>query len=124
MSNTKIVIKGRLSGLNEYTKACRNNKYAGANLKKVNEIKVTAAIYEYCKNRKIEKPVSIIYRWYEQNRKRDLDNIAFGKKFVQDALVKNGVLQGDGWKDIVGFSDEFYIDKENPRIEVEIREVG
>lgn len=124
MSNTKIVIKGRLSGLNEYTKACRNNKYAGANLKKVNEIKVTAAIYECCKNRKIEKPVSIIYRWYEQNRKRDLDNIAFGKKFVQDALVKNGVLQGDGWKDIVGFSDEFYIDRENPRIEVEIREVG
>ena len=43
---------------------------------------------------------------------------------LQDALVKSGVLQGDGWKHIVGFSDEFYIDKENPRIEVEIREVG
>lgn len=32
------------------------------------------------------------------------------------------VLHNDGWKQIVAFSDTFYIDKENPRIEVLITE--
>ena len=118
-----LVIKGRLSGLNEYTRACRNNKYAGAKLKKDNEKKVLAAILEYCQNIKIEKPVHITYKWFEQNKRRDLDNIAFSKKYIQDALVKSGVLQNDGWQHVTGFSDEFYIDKDNPRIEVEIKEV-
>lgn len=40
----------------------------------------------------------------------------------QDALVKEGILENDGWKDIVGFTDRFFIDKNNPRIEVEIEE--
>ena len=34
-----------------------------------------------------------------------------------------GTLPGDGWRQIVGFSDKFYIDQENPRVEVVIREV-
>ena len=72
---------------------------------------------------RITKPVYITYKWYEPNKKRDLDNIAFAKKFVQDALVTNGILENDGWANIVGFCDEFYVDKENPRVEVEIMEV-
>lgn len=49
---------------------------------------------------------------------------AFGRKVIQDALVETHVLKNDGWKEIVGFRDDFYIDKENPRVEVEIEEVG
>ena len=30
----------------------------------------------------------------------------------------------DGWEQIVGFSDSFAVDAQNPRIEVLIREVG
>lgn len=33
------------------------------------------------------------------------------------------VLKNDGWKEITGFSDEFFVDVNNPRIEVEIEEV-
>ena len=116
-------IAGRLSGLNEYTKACRTNKYAGAKLKEQNEKKVAAAINSTCPTFKFKTPVQIIYRWYEKNKRRDKDNIAFAKKFINDALVECGTLQGDGWQYVVGFVDEFYIDKENPRVEVEIREV-
>lgn len=65
------------------------------------------------------------YRWYEPNRKRDKDNIAaVGRKIIQDALVEAGVIRNDGWNDIRGFSDEFYVDKNEPRIEVEIEEVN
>ena len=38
-------------------------------------------------------------------------------------LVSAGVLKNDGWNDIEGFSDRFYIDKANPRVEVEITEL-
>ena len=64
------------------------------------------------------------FSWYEPNRKRDLDNISsFGRKVIQDALVDCGVLKNDGWKYVKGFIDEFYVDREHPRIEVEIEEL-
>jgi Holliday junction resolvase RusA-like endonuclease len=59
--------------------------------------------------------------WYEPNRKRDLDNIAAGKKFLLDGLQTAGKIENDGWKQIAGFSDTFAVDKRNPRVEVEIR---
>ena len=69
--------------------------------------------------------MKIDYILYEKNKKRDLDNISsFGRKVIQDALVDNGILKNDGWEDVVGFSDSFYIDKENPRIEVIISEIS
>lgn len=54
-----------------------------------------------------------------------MDNISsFGRKVIQDALVKTHVLQNDGWNEIIGFRDDFYIDKENPRVEVEIEVIN
>lgn len=120
-----FTIYGRLSGLNEYTLKCRSNKYAGAKMKEANEQQVASAILSdrIIWGMVFSGKVHITFKWYEKNKRRDLDNIAFAKKFIQDALVKGGILQGDGWQHIVGFSDEFYIDKDNPRIEVIINEV-
>lgn len=67
--------------------------------------------------------VTLAFVWYEPNQKRDKDNIAFAKKFILDALQEAGTLTGDGWSQVVGFSDEFHVDKENPRIEIEIKVV-
>lgn len=73
----------------------------------------------------IGKPVILKYDFFEPNRKRDLDNIsAFAHKVIQDSLVKTSVLVNDGWNEITGYIDQFYLDKENPRIEVTIVEVG
>lgn len=34
------------------------------------------------------------YRWFEKDRRRDLDNVSsFGRKVIQDALVECGVLK-------------------------------
>ena len=65
-------------------------------------------------------PVEIVYRWYSRDNRKDIDNVAFAKKFINDGLVKAGVIQNDSRKFIKGFKDEFYIDKENPRVEVQI----
>ena len=117
-----FIIRGRLDGLNEYTKACRSNKYSGARMKNKNENIVGAALWGNNIGRYNSK-VHITFKWYEENKKRDIDNIAFAKKFILDTLVDYEVLQGDSWKYIAGFTDEFYTDKDNPRIEVIIKEV-
>lgn len=118
-----LIIAGRLDNMNDYTSACRTNQYKGAKLKQKNENVVKQAIYEQLGRLRIKNPVQMLYRWYEPNKRRDLDNIsAFGRKVIQDALVDTRVLQDDGWRYVKGFQDEFYVDKGNPRIEVEIIE--
>ena len=115
----KFTIPGRLPGLNEMTNANRANMYQGASLKKNAEKSIMAALM-YQKLTPIHEPVYLRFNWVEPNKKRDKDNIASGRKFVLDALVKAGVLENDGWKHIIGFSDRFSVDKNNPRIEVEL----
>ena len=119
-----LIISGRLDNLNDYIAACRANPHQGASLKARNENKVLAEIYSQLGRLRITNPVRMTYRWYEKDRRRDLDNISsFGRKVIQDALVDTRVLKNDGWKEITGFSDEFFVDVNNPRIEVEIEEV-
>ena len=117
----KLIIPGELTDLNTYIDAERSNRYAGAKIKR----EMTDYITLLAKRLKtgIRTPVRITYRWYCKNKRKDKDNIAFAKKFIQDGLVNAGVLKNDGWNDIEGFSDEFYVDKQNPRVEVEIIEL-
>ena len=119
-----LIIPGKLNNLNDYTTACRTNPYKGAKMKTDNEAKAVQAVLSQFGRLRLNSPVYIKYRWYEPNRRRDLDNISsFGRKVIQDALVKAKVLKNDGWKEITGFQDNFFVDKDNPRIEVEIQEV-
>lgn len=119
-----LTIPGTLNNLNDYIAAERANRHKGAKMKAGNGNIVAAAIRQCMRGVKIDRPVYMHYTWYEPNRRRDLDNISsFGRKVIQDALVAAGVLRDDGWKHVVGFSDRFQVDKENPRIEVTIREV-
>lgn len=120
----KLVIPGTLPGLNQYIEALDKSRHAGAALKKGAQRTV-----EWCAKDQLRKfrptgPVWMKYTWYERNRKRDKDNISsFGRKVIQDGLVKAGVLKNDGWRHIEGFSDRFWVDEKRPRVEVEIVEV-
>ena len=117
-----LIIQGNLPNLDDYTKACRSNKFAGAGMKKKAEKHITAHIMQQLKDIAFDKTVRLSFRWYESNKRRDLDNICFAKKFILDALVSNEIIIADGWKGVIGFTDEFFIDKENPRIEVDIED--
>lgn len=119
-----ITIPGRLPGMNEYTAAQRTHRQKGARMKKDAQGIVSIFIRQ-SHTPGILEPVRLHFRFFEPNRKRDLDNISgFAHKVIQDALVSCGVLSGDGWKYIVGYSDTFSVDKQHPRIEVEIEEVS
>ena len=117
----KVIIDGRLSGLNEYIDACRRNKYEGAKLKKAEQTKCMWQIKAQLK-KKLKPPVFITFRWGEPNMKRDLDNICFAKKYILDALVASGRLGNDNWTFVKGFVDEFFVDAKYPRIEVILEE--
>lgn len=119
--DANFTIYGRLSGLNEYTRACRSYAVVGNRMKQENEARIIGEIQKQLedKDRFIGK-VFITFKWYEPNAKRDLDNVCFAKKFILDALVTSGVICADSRKGVSGFVDEFFIDKDNPRIEVYI----
>lgn len=120
----KLVIPGRLDGLNSYTSANRTNPHKGGKLKKDNEEQVIWRIREQLRGVRIEKPVMIYYRFYEQDMRRDGDNIlSCATKFIQDSLTKTHVLAEDNRKCIPHFYHDIFVDKENPRIEILITEL-
>ncbi len=119
----EFTIKGTLPNLNDYIDKLNINKFRGAELKKDSEKYISAFINKYLIGIKISRPVFIAITWFEPNKLRDKDNIAFAKKFIFDALVTNKVLSNDGWGHIVGFTDNFSVDRSNPRIEVTIEEI-
>lgn len=119
----KFIIPGTLIGLNEYIAAERQHRQKAAALKRQQEHLIILAIKSQLRGKRFTCPVRMRYLWVEKDRRRDLDNIAFAKKFIQDALVRAGTIPNDSQAWVKGFADEFAVDKTNPRIEVEILEV-
>lgn len=104
MASFTIEIPIKFPSLNDYIRACRGNKYGANNLKKKLE-KQTGMYFEPLPT--FKKPIKIHFLWIEENKRRDYDNIAFAKKFILDALQKNGKLPNDNRKWVTGFSDDF-----------------
>ena len=119
-----VIIRGEFPGLNEFIAANRrrNGNWSGGNTMKQRDQNIIAAQLPKIHT---DSPIWIDYRFFCPNRKKDKDNISgYFHKVFQDALVARRVINNDGWKDIEGFSDRFYIDRKDPRVEVEIREIG
>ncbi len=123
LASYRLTIPGRLPGLNEYTTACRTDPRAGNRMKREAQTTVQWMIRAQLHRMKIEKPVFMLFTFYEQDRRRDRDNVSsFARKVIQDALVKSGTLQDDGWDYVTGYLDNFKVDKQHPRIEVQFIE--
>lgn len=99
-----VDIDMKLPSLNEYVAACRSSAYKGARMKREYEDRIA---WFLTKLPRFTKPVVIQFTWIEENEKRDLDNIAFAKKFILDALVRYGKLKNDNRQYVNGFSDSF-----------------
>ena len=109
----------KLPSLNDFIKVSRGNKFASAKLKKDLEYEIGLHLL---KVPKIENPIKIHFIWVEGNKRRDLDNVAFAKKFIIDSLVKLGRLKDDNRNCVVGFSDSFEYGKEF-KVLIQIEEV-
>lgn len=117
-----LTIPGRLPNLNDYIAAERRNKQVAAKMKRETQEYIGWYIKRDLRGVKFSSPVVLSFTWYEKDRRRDKDNIAFAHKFILDALVQQNVLRDDGWEHIQGFNDDFQVDKNKARIEVRIWE--
>lgn len=114
----KIILQGEYTDFNTYSTAERTNRHKAAEIKKDETERVWAECLYQKAQEVTQYPVRVHFNWYCRNMKIDPDNIAAAKKFILDGLQTAGVMENDGWKQIRGFTDDFHIDKENPRVEV------
>lgn len=127
----KVVIQGRfwgkertLPGWNDVLGAYGANPHKGGKVKRDTQMVCISAIRRYMRGVKIDKPIAIHYIFYETNRRRDLGNLLFCDKIFEDALQDCKVIENDGQKQVQAISTEAVrIDKENPRIEITIKEI-
>lgn len=121
----RFVIKKKLPSLNEWWYALAANKYMGAKFKRDIEEAIGLYIRQALASKtlhKVEAPVVINFEWHERTKRRDADNIASAKKFILDALVKQGVLKDDSRKYVKGFYDKI-IDDTKDYVVVELIEI-
>lgn len=112
----KYVIDTKLPSLNDYIRVCRTNKFMAAKYKAAREQEIGLYLM---KMPRWTKPIKIHFHWIEGNKRRDLDNICFAKKFILDAMVKYEKLKDDNRKCVCAFTDTFeYGDKTKVILEV------
>lgn len=116
----KLTIPGTLPGLNEIIDAAKGhwNNYR--------ELKETHTNHVAWRAKRLPhiKQADLSITWYCPNKRKDKDNIMAGTKFILDGLQKAGRIENDGWKQIRDITHRFEVDKLEPRVEIEIREVG
>lgn len=120
-----FVINHKLPSLNDYINVCRRNKYQAAQFKKdVDEVIGWAIRQALAKGtlKPTKEPCQIIFTWIEENARRDCDNIASAKKYILDAMQKQGIIPNDNQKYIKGFMDDFQRGK-SCGVKVEILEL-
>ena len=117
-----FIITGRLPGYNELKARCWQES-ARCKAEAMREVQIAAMA---ARIRPVRGLVTVTISCYEPNARRDVDNVTSGAgKVILDALQEIGVLQGDGRKYIAQvIYPAVEIDRKNPRVEVEIREVG
>lgn len=117
----KITIPGMLPSLNEIIDAAKAHHMKYANIKKQTTRSCSLIAQQLPKN--LDK-IYLDITYYVPDWRTDLDNRSVAKKFIFDGLVEAGVIQDDTHRYVAGWNEEFKKDKHNPRIEVEVKEVG
>ena len=115
----KFDIEGRLPGLNEMIEAAKSHYGAYAKMKQT----YTDMVAWLAKKLPRFEKVALVITWYEPDHRRDPDNIMAGQKFILDGLVAAGTIPNDSQRHIKGIVHRFRVDKENPRVEVEIVDI-
>lgn len=117
----KIVIKGKLPGMNEIIKSNRTNRFKGGNMKSTyTQLVKLEAIRQCCQ--KFSDKVYIMINYYEPDNRRDDDNVHAGAKFILDGLKAAGIIIDDRRKYVALKQNPVIVDRQNPRIEIFIEE--
>lgn len=122
-----VTVYDQLKGLNELLAGRmynpRTRRYINY-VKQSNDKQCCFYIRQQLRGIKLNPPITIHYDFFCKDKRHDRMNIASATdKSFQDALQTCGVLDNDGWNEVVNCTFNFYIDKENPRTEITIKEI-
>lgn len=105
--------------MNEIIAVSKKHYMAYADMKK----KYTDLVHYHANKLPKVKKADFVISWYCPNRKKDKDNIMVGVKFILDGLVNAAVIENDGWSQVGDIYHMFKVDKDNPRVEITIKEL-
>lgn len=107
MKKGTIEIPMKLPSINEYIEACKiqKGKWNKGNQMKQDSQKEMIPYFKDLPN--YTDPIVLDFTWVEKDRRRDLDNICWAKKFILDALVQAGKIPDDSQKYVNNFQDHF-----------------
>lgn len=110
-----FTIRGKIPTLNEYIKAERTNRYLAAKLKQETQDALGWQMLNGRPPTPLETPQDLAVAFVLKDLRKDYDNVAFGLKFIQDALVEYGWLRDDSPKYLNPPRVFFAVDKADPR---------
>ena len=108
-----LEIPHRLPGMNDIA---WTDKWAFRQLKAITEESIAVEI----RNQGLKKMkfAYVSFIWFEENTKRDPDNICAGAKFCLDALVNCKILPNDGWEHVLGIKHGFVCSPGESRVQI------
>lgn len=81
-------------------------------------------VFDEMRGTKKFNKIRLSYRVYVRRSNIDGHNIrAVIEKFFLDGLVEGGYINNDSVNFVIGDDSSYFIDSENPRIEIDIKEV-
>lgn len=116
----KIVIPGELPTMNQIIEAAKTHWSGYRKMKEENTLLVALIARRLPECSRVDVTIT----WVRRDQRTDKDNIMAGQKFVLDGLKEAGVIGNDGWKHIGSIKHDFAVDKNNPRVEVELIEIA
>jgi len=109
-------IEHKFTTLNQFINATRTNRYVSAKIKREETEIARLSLLGYPP---LNTPVKLRFIWSCANKRTDLDNLVWARKFIIDGMVKAGVIENDSMRYIVGFEDVLvFSDKWSVEIEV------
>ena len=132
MADYKVTVYGYDSGLNELLNHqekrydARTKRMRVYNTEKAKNDKIcrTWLLKGGMSKVRIDKPISIHYRFYVKDKTHDRSNVsaAFVKSF-EDALQELHIIKNDTYDLVLTPTYYFEVDRKNPRVEVIIQEM-
>lgn len=115
----KFVIQGRLPGANELM----GRRWQASYSKKREAKDIVMWEATAARIRPVKRLARVKIACFEKDRRRDQDNVVSGAaKVIFDALVECGILRDDAQRYVRYIPVPVEIDRDNPRVEVEIDE--
>lgn len=111
--------------MNQVINSNRYSRYSGGDMKRAWTARTASSIKKQFIGQTLDDgPYWFNFVWYRKDKRTDPDNIAStGMKFIFDGFQLAKVLKNDGWQQVKGFNHEFRIDKEKPRVEINITKI-